>query len=340
MIETFATATRRRASTLRVPIDVLWQAFAEAAPVDATAIDARRRLAAALEAGQRDGHWKVSKRQDGPGNPPLPAFVTLPRPERPDRPDPSQMAWVPDLAWAASQQRLGERQLTMLAQVNAFLRDGGSRRPLVPAEERSLELFDNEKVIADRVGGQALWGPGRLSLDLLRCVPSKTPFAYEQVGDGTRLLVVENQATFMTCRDLLRDEPDHPYAAVVFGAGRAAGTTIGYLTELPFAVTAVDYFGDLDVDGLEMAAACIDAAKGCDVDAGLHGQLYRLLSRQRHTPAKAAATHARVARVLPLLEPDLRSDTEQLLTEGFRIAQERCGRELLAATPGWWRREA
>jgi hypothetical protein len=337
VIETFVAATRRRSTGLRVPIDVLWQAFAEAAPVDAAAIDARRRLADALEAGHRDGHWKVSKRQDGPGNPPLPAFVTLPRPDRPDRPDPSQTGWVADLAWVASQRRLGERQLTMLHQINAFLRDGGSDRPLVPAEERSLELFDNEKVITDRVGGQALWGPDRLSLDLLRCVPSKTPFAYEQVGEGTRLLVVENQATFMTCRDLLRDEPGHPYAAVVFGAGRAAGTTISYLTELPFPVTAVDYFGDLDIDGLEMAAACIHAAKDCGVDAGLHGRLYRLLSRQRHTPSKAAATHDRVTRVLPLLEPDLQGDIAQLLTKGFRIAQERCGRELLATTTGWWR---
>lgn len=338
MIETFATATRRRATGLRVPIDVLWQAFADAAPVDAAAVDARRRLADALETGQRDGHWKVSKRQVGPGNPPLPAFVTLPRPDRPDRPDPSQMAWVPELTWAASQRRLGERQLTMLAQVNAFLRDGGRHRPRVPAEERSLELFDNEKAIAERVGGQALWGPGRLSLELLRCVPSKTPFAYEQVGDGARLLVVENQATFMTCRDLLRDEPGHPYAAVVFGAGRAAGTTIGYLTELPFPVTAVDYFGDLDIDGLEMAAACVDAAKDCGVDAGLHGPLYRLLSRQHPTPAKAAASSARVARVLPLLEPDLCDHVERLLISGRRVAQERCGRVMLAATPDWWQR--
>ena len=31
--------------------------------------------------------------------------------------------------------------------------------------------------------------------------------------------------------------------------------------------------------------------------------------------------------MLPLLEPDLQRDIAQLLTEGFRIAQERCGRE-------------
>lgn len=338
MIEEFAAATRQRATTLRVPIGVLWQAFADTAPVDAASSDARRRLADALEAGERDGHWTVSKRTEGPGNPPLPAFVTLPRAARPTRPDPSGMAWVPELSWVASERRLGDRQLTVLHQVNRFVRDGGSDRPLVPAEERSLELFDDEKVIASRAGGQALWGPGRLSLDLLRCVPSKTPFAYEQVGDGTRLLVVENQATFMTCRDLLRDEQGHPYAAVVFGGGRAVGTTIGYLTELPFAVTAVDYFGDVDIDGLEMAAACIDAATACGVDAGLHTPLYQLLCRQQHTKAKAAAAHTRVARVLPLLEPELRHEVRELLATGFRIAQERCGRELLTATARWWRR--
>jgi len=135
----------------------------------------------------------------------------------------------------------------------------------------------------------------------------------------------------------LRDAQGRPYGAVVFGARRAVGTTIDYLTELPFPVTAVDYFGDLDIEGLETAAACVDAAKECSVDAGLHGPLYRLPTSQRDTPAKAAAGHPRVARVLPLLEEDLRDGTEHLLTTARRIAQERCGHELLAATPGWWR---
>jgi hypothetical protein len=49
-----------------------------------------------------------------------------------------------------------------------------------------------------------LWSEERLTHELPRCTPSTTPFAYEQVGDGPRLLVVENQATFASTRDLPR----------------------------------------------------------------------------------------------------------------------------------------
>ena len=39
---------------------------------------------------------------------------------------------------------------------------------VVPARERSLEVFGDEKAL-DRLAGAALFGPGRLTLALLRC---------------------------------------------------------------------------------------------------------------------------------------------------------------------------
>lgn len=333
----FVDAVTARATGRRVPLEVLWDAFASAAPVDAAAADARRRLAAALTAGRDRGAWTCAKKTDRAGRPPLPAFVTLPAPDAPVRADPATVAWRPELAWAARLRRLSDKHLRMLLAVNAFLRDGGSSRPVVPSEERSLELFDDEKAISGRVGGAMLWGPGRLSLDLLGCVASTTPFAFEQVGDGDRLLVVENQATFATVRDLLRRESGHGYAAVVFGSGQTAASTIGYLTELPFPVSSVSYFGDLDVDGLEAAAACLAAARDAGVTAALHGTLWQLLLGQQPTPAPKVPTDARAGKAVAVLPSELQRPALQLLTAGQRIAQERCGRELLATVPGWWR---
>lgn len=332
----FADVVVARSPRRRVPLELLWEAFADASPVDAAATDRRRRLADALEAGERHGTWTRSKKVDGAGRPPLPAFVTLAAAEPTERADPAAVAWRPELAWAARLRRLSTSQLELLTAVNAFLRDGGSERPLVPSEERSLELFDDEKVISGRVGGTTLWGPERLSPQLLRCVPSTTPFAYERVGDGHLLLVVENQATFATVRDLLRQVNGHPYAATVFGSGRSAAATIGYLTELPFVVTGVDYFGDLDVDGLEAAAACLDAARRCGVSATLHRTLWRLLLAQRPTSATSTATEPRIRAAVEVLPTDLRPAALQILTSGQRIAQERCSYDLLTATPMWW----
>jgi hypothetical protein len=44
----------------------------------------------------------------------------------------------------------------------------------------------------------------------------------------------------------------------------------------------------------------------------------------------------RVERTLAVLEPDVTAQVRAMLTSGWRIAQERCGRELLARLPGWW----
>jgi hypothetical protein len=334
-VKAFVDAVQSRANGRRVALATLWDAFASVAPVDASATDARGRLARTLRAAERDGAWRCSKRTDAAGRPPLPAFVELPAPELAAQPDPRAVAWRPELAWAAALTRLSDRQHHLLLAVNAFLRDAGGDRPLVPVEERSLELFDDEKAISGRAGGETLWGEGRLSLELLRCVPSNTPFAYERIGAGDRLLVAENQATFATLRDLLRKVPGHPYAAVVFGLGRSAQTSIGYLTELPFDVRSVDYFGDLDVDGLEMARACLEAARRAGVEAQLHLRLWQLLLTQRPTPAKPHRP-ARVEAACTLLPDPLHVDALTLLQSGQRIAQERCGRELLSATPQWW----
>lgn len=333
----FAAEVEARARGRRVRLDVLWDAFGVAAPVDAAAVDARRRLAEAIDEGARAGAWSVSKQLDTTGRTPLPAFVLLPAAERAERADPSQFAWLPELAWAASLRRISPTHLRMLRQVNAFLRDDGPSRPVVPSEERSLELFDDEKAISGRVGGRTLWAPGRLTCELLRCTPSTTPFAYERVGDGDRLLVVENQATFATLRNLLRAEDGHGYAAVVFGSGRSAATTIGYLTELPFPVAGIDYFGDLDVDGLEAAAACLSAARALGVDARMHRRLWQLLLEQPPTVAVNAPSDARVGRAVAVMPAGLRGRAAAVLADGQRIAQERCGYERLLATPGWWR---
>jgi hypothetical protein len=338
MSTTFPDEVRRRATGRRVELALLWDAFAAADPVDAQATDARARLARAIAAGQQAGAWSPSKRIAGPGDPPLPAFVTLPRADEPDRPDPARYGWVSQLQWAATLPRVNRRQLDMLRVVNAFLRDGGHRRPVVPAEERSLELFDDEKAISGQVGGKTLWGPGRLTHQLLRCSPSTTPFAYERVGDGDRLLVVENQATFVTCRDLLCETRDHPYAAVVFGAGAPAAGRMGYLEELPFPVAAVDYFGDLDVEGLEAAGACVQAARPYVDHAQLHPRLYQLLIGQTATPIRASSPPGpdRVRNATGLLPEPARAHAATLLAAGLRVAQERCGRELLSATSAWW----
>lgn len=50
------------------------------------------------------------------------------------------VAWRPELAWA-SELSLEERTMSDLLAINAFFRERGGERPIVPLRERSLQLF-------------------------------------------------------------------------------------------------------------------------------------------------------------------------------------------------------
>jgi hypothetical protein len=67
------------------------------------------------------------------------------------------------------------------------------------------------------LAGTALFGPGRISWELLRCHPVHPPFAWREAGPGSVLLVVENQATFDSLSRVLPD--DGPVGVLAYSAG-------------------------------------------------------------------------------------------------------------------------
>ena len=153
-----------------------------------------------------------------------------------DRPAPAPhpvsgagVAWRPELAWAA-ELSLDERTLSDLRAVNAFLRDGGGERPVVPLRERSLQLFGHEKRLEALIGGQ-LFFPDRLTLERLRCEEIHPPFVFETIGAAPGVLVVENHHTFVSlCRKLPREGS---VGVVVYGAGAHFKGSVTYLADLP-----------------------------------------------------------------------------------------------------------
>jgi hypothetical protein len=242
---------------------------------------------------------------------------------------------VPALNWASSVD-LGVVQLDILNKVNRWLRDGGAERAIVPAEERSLELFDDEKAIAHQIGGaMTLWGPGRLSPELLRCQNVPMPFAYRTVGNGRYLLMVENTATFRTCTRLLAAEEDHPYCAVAFGQGSWAPKTVPAALDHPTPVDELHYFGDLDVRGLMIARDVLSAADAVGLTARVHASLWAILLAQAPAgTAKGSSTFDPA--IVDVLPTHLRTRAIAVLRECRRIPQERVGYDLLRRTPRWW----
>jgi hypothetical protein len=192
----------------------------------------------------------------------------------------------------------------------------------LPHRERSLEVFGHEKRI-DELFATPLFGPGRLTLDLLAAYVVHPPFVWRPVlgAAGSELLVVENHNTFdSVCRALI----DHvsagvicPFRFVAYGAGNAFEASVAYIADLDPVPNRVRYFGDLDTEG----AAIPSRASARAVAAALpavepHLGLYRLLLAQG-TPQPALAPTVSTAWF-----GKLQADIAALFASGHRLAQE------------------
>lgn len=122
-------------------------------------------------------------------------------------------------------------------------------------------LFGDEKDLS-ALAGTGLFGPGRLSWELLRCHPVHPPFVWRAVGAGSLLLVVENQATFDSLSRVLPG--DGPVGMLAYGAGNHFTASVASATGLPRPVDRIVYFGDVDAQGLAIPvrASMVAAAMG------------------------------------------------------------------------------
>jgi hypothetical protein len=195
--------------------------------------------------------------------------------------------------------------------------------------------FGDEKALYG-LAGTALFGPGRISWELLRCHPVHPPFVWREAGTGSVLLVVENQATFDSLSRVLPD--DAPVGVLAYGAGNHFTASVASATDLPRPVDRISYFGDVDAQGLAIPvrAGMVAATMGLPrIEPA--GALYELLFVHGRPavhgggPIDALAADNRVA----WLPAHLRSAAARLLGEGKRLAQEWVGLEVLEHDLSW-----
>ncbi|SRR6266540_5585500 len=159
---------------LRIPLERLWQLHATVDPGATGGQVRRERLAAALQELASQGKLRPAASSDG-RTPPLPRFVTLQRPDRPRWPPPPNVAWHHRLAFLVrASAQASPSQLKAFERINQFLKEGGEQRPIVPVQERSIELFGDEKHL-DRLLDSALFRPAERLLELLRCYQATGP---------------------------------------------------------------------------------------------------------------------------------------------------------------------
>jgi Uncharacterized protein conserved in bacteria C-term(DUF2220) len=313
------------------------QVFAEILPT-LTGSDFRARLAEVCAELEDSGFVRLPRGNhlfDRAGSDSLPVWLELIDEALAPEPlpvDPQTYPWPPELRFACDIR--DARHLSELLSVQRFLATGGRTRPLVPAKERSVELFGHEKRLEEMRRG-SLFGMGRLSLDLLRCFIVRPPLVHERAPmcDHPRpLLIVENHSTY---HSFARWNETHAYfAAVIFGSGDSFTTGAAGLADISRGAgwdNRIFYFGDIDVKGLviPIAAAMTLRAEGLPALLPHLGCYRRAFER---------ALHAHLPITIPTILPngaqewlgaELATLAQVWFARGIRIPQELVGWEEL-----------
>jgi hypothetical protein len=332
-----AALAGERAVTIR--IDRLWELFATSSPDVAREAAKRQLLTDSLSELEQAGQLTVPKSRgswDRTGHPPLPRFVRRIVPRAPSTAvhDRLRYPWVPALAWAASE-RLTTSQREALMAVSTWLARHPRPPELLPHRERSLEIFGHEKRL-DELLPTPLFGPGKLTLDLLAAYIVHPPFVWRPIpgSAGSDLLVIENHNTFdSVCRALAHHVAAGaacPFRFVAYGAGNAFEASVTYTADLDPVPRRILYFGDLDTEGAAIPVRASIRA----VAAGLpivepHLGLYRLLLAQGIP--QPAASFQLVMAWFGALSPDVK----RLVSSGHRLAQEWVNLGVLQADASW-----
>ena len=334
----------RASSTVRISFETLWQIFAAAFPHRPSGPPERAMLRDALLALERRGVVRLPSvrgpRWDRAMEPALPRSVDLVRaPVSPRSREWRRFPWHLRLQWIADLKTVTEEQLAFLDRVHEGLVAGRFVRR-VPFKYRSLQLTGDEKRLA-ALRRTTLFAPGRLDLDLLGCLPDHVPMGWEPVArTGDSFLIFENAGPFTVARQVLDSMDEPPYAMVGYGSGKTVTAALPHLQTIHRVVGSIDYVGDLDSYGLEIALAAQASAHSLGLPPlrpapGLHRAMLHAAVAFGHPNGWPTATSRgseyRVDDLVRFLPADVRNEAASVLRRGHRIPEEVLGPDELRA---------
>lgn len=284
---------------------------------------------ATIRRGETAGYWSAARTTTVlRGRVTLPKTVTLVGDDQPsDKRRPVDVPLRGELARWATTLRLSTSQRAVLLAVNDWLkRTNGGQAPIVAVAERAYELLGDEKAFDSTPpqGGSTLWRDDRLTFELLRCERVPTPLTWEPTTSVVTahgpVVCVENHATFRTLLRILRSQSSPVWMAVAWIQGRNTAP-LESLANLPFTATRLDYLGDLDAAGLQIAATACATAERTGMPAGPASSLWELLIRQPSRPGREIDC-AQARDLASWLPETIRDRAATMLVQGRRIPQE------------------
>jgi hypothetical protein len=238
--------------------EALWTAFIAVYDNLPSGAERRNWLMAVLEELADRGEIRLpvrhGKQWDRTSDIALPTAISMVAPESAtDRQTPwRRFPWHPRLQWVFQLRSLSPDYFAFLRRVHEGLIQGwfGQQECF---KYRSLQLTGDEKRLESLLRG-TLFAPGRLTLEMLNCLPESLPLVVENVSSEANMLVFENAAPFMLARSIAARTANPRFGRLAWGAGTQILRAVDYFSLIRPAVSDILYVGDLDASGMKIAA--------------------------------------------------------------------------------------
>lgn len=333
--------------TKRVSVDDLFAASERLDPRSVGDPDGRTRLLSSLGELEAAGLVTLPAERsrsgwDNRSTPPVPLWILRNDPVETPPIQAAPRVW-PKALEAAAMLATRRDELQLLERIATWLRDC-PEPDLVPVQERSLELFDDEKAL-DSYLKTRLFKSQTLTLKLLSCYAPPLPFVSQHVPGGgpTSLLVVENLATYTLFLTALRERPQNsrPDMHIGWGHGMAFVQSALSIELLDPAPVASWYFGDLDYAGLTVATLAAEQIGGTSLPrlrpaTACYEFLLDGPQAWRRSDASSRKNAGLVDAIEQWVDVGLRARITELLAARLRIAQERLGLTTARRLPDIW----
>lgn len=340
-LQTFIEALARRKSGW-IPLDELWILFADAFPHRPHSAEYQYWFVAALRTAAEQAVIRLPSSTgtcwDHTLRPPVPRFVTRVAVPKPPRNKWWQhFPWHEHLLWVTKIVHLSSEQEQFLRRVHEGLVKGMFHER-APIKYRSLQLTGHEKRL-EQLMQTRLFSEGRLTLDLLGCVPDIPPLALEQLNNKPTAIVFENVGAFRVAKAVLPTLQDQPYGIVAFGSGLGFQRSVLHFTLVTPRIERIEYLGDLDWTGVSIPYIADQIARREGLPAilpatGMHEAMLKAAQGFDHLdgfPNDVDDAHKVDDAVVTWLPEGIRADVLRILHMGRRVPEEVLGPEEMRA---------
>src|SRR5260221_1242695 len=239
----------------RIKYEELWSLFNEFFPHRSRNTEGSQWLLESLHEAEQQGIIKLPVAHgvswDRSLSPSIPTFVDKIVSKEKRSTSWRTFPWHFRLRWVANLRTITEDQEAFLYRVHEELVEGTFQEP-APLKYRSLQLTGHEKRLG-KLALTVLFGPGRLTFELLGCVPDIPPLVLKRVGERNVAFVFENVGSFRTAYSVLKRLRHPPYGLVGFGAGMGLARSILDFRLIDHTIKRIEYVGDMDRPGLRIA---------------------------------------------------------------------------------------